>query len=190
MNEFSAWMQDNWYSVGSLLAQIAFLFAGVWFARKILKSLRATQQQFGAMLKLSMTNGMNGLEEHSSGLEEHSKPSETTSHRPSVDVAEDRPTPYVMAEWPAVKRTPSLSEELSGRAVTTSTPMTATEDAAPDTTPYVAAPLTLAEESSNGGHLAAAGRGVVRWLQTPMASSSGPSPWRKVIRWLQAPARS
>jgi hypothetical protein len=55
MNEFTAWMQNNWYALGNLLSQIAFLGAGVWFARKILKTMRASQEQVGALLKLSVT---------------------------------------------------------------------------------------------------------------------------------------
>src|SRR5690348_7493767 len=62
MNEIMNWMQSNWYELGSLTAQFMFLFAGLWFAGKILKTMRATQQQMGALLRLSMTDG---LEEHS-----------------------------------------------------------------------------------------------------------------------------
>ena len=54
MKEFSAWIQSNWYTLGNLLSQLAFLAAGIWFARKILKTIRATQEQFGALLKLSV----------------------------------------------------------------------------------------------------------------------------------------
>jgi hypothetical protein len=43
MNEFTAWMQSNWYALGNLLAQFGFLAAGVWFARKIMKTIRASQ---------------------------------------------------------------------------------------------------------------------------------------------------
>jgi hypothetical protein len=58
MNEFTAWMQNNWYALGNLLAQFAFLAAGVWFARKILKTIRASQEQLGALLKLSFTGAI------------------------------------------------------------------------------------------------------------------------------------
>jgi hypothetical protein len=88
MNEIATWMQGNWYALGNLLAQFAFLVAGVWFARRILKTLRASQEQFGALLKLSMTDGL--------------KP----------NAMPQRPTPYVMAEWPTEAQTPApvLSE--------------------------------------------------------------------------------
>jgi hypothetical protein len=53
MNEFAAWIQNNWYALGNLLMQISFLAAGVWFARTILRTIRASQEQVGALLKLS-----------------------------------------------------------------------------------------------------------------------------------------
>jgi len=88
MNEITAWMQNNWYSLGSLLAEIAFLVAGVWFARKILKTILASQEQIGALLKLSMSDS----------LDERSKVNAPAHHT----------TPYVMAEWPAGEA-PALS---------------------------------------------------------------------------------
>ena len=46
-------MSDNWYAPASLVIQLSFLIAGVWFARNILKTMRAAQDQLGAMLRLS-----------------------------------------------------------------------------------------------------------------------------------------
>lgn len=57
MNE-STWIQSNWYELGNLVAQFAFLAAGIWFARKILRTLRASQEQVGALLKLSVTGSV------------------------------------------------------------------------------------------------------------------------------------
>ena len=57
MNE-STWIQSNWYQLGNLLSQFAFLAAGVWFARKILRTMRASQEQVGALLKLSVTGSL------------------------------------------------------------------------------------------------------------------------------------
>ncbi len=180
MNEITDWIQSNWYELGSLFAQFTFLFAGLWFARKTLKSMRASQQQVGALLRLSM---MDGLEERSQANETpHAAMSDAGSSVVASSVLSpvmDRPTSYSAFERPGRAEAPSLSDEMSGRTMT-STPMTAEHDS----TTYVAAPLTLPED----GH--GVGRGVVQWLQTPMASSSGPSPLRRVVRWLQAPARS
>src|SRR5712664_1106664 len=58
MNEFTAWMQSNWYALGSLLSQFVFLAAGIWFARKILRTIRASQEQVGALLKMSVTGAV------------------------------------------------------------------------------------------------------------------------------------
>jgi hypothetical protein len=58
MNEFFAWAQSNWYELGTLVAEFVFLSAGIWFARKILRTLRASQEQVGALLKLSVTGAV------------------------------------------------------------------------------------------------------------------------------------
>ena len=58
MSEFTTWMQSNWYALGNLLSQFAFLAAGVFFARKILRTMRASQEQVGALLKLSVTGAI------------------------------------------------------------------------------------------------------------------------------------
>lgn len=164
----NAWIQNNWYEFGTLIAEFSFVFAAIWFARKVLKTLRASQEQVGALLKLSVSDGLN-----------ERKPNGALAHSP---------TPYVSSDWPAHK----LSDELSGRPAAStpilSTPASEPIVSTPNSTPYVAAPLTLPEEEHRGSHLAAAGRGVIRWLNTPMASSTGPSPLRKMVHWLQAPA--
>jgi hypothetical protein len=48
-------MSDNWCAPASLAIQLSFLIAGVWFARNILRTMRVSQEQLGAMLKLSIT---------------------------------------------------------------------------------------------------------------------------------------
>jgi hypothetical protein len=56
MNEFSALDQHNLYAPVGLLIQLAFLIAGIWFARNVLRTMRAFQEQVGAILKLSITD--------------------------------------------------------------------------------------------------------------------------------------
>src|SRR5260370_10566968 len=58
MNEFTAWMQSNWYALGNLLSKFAFLAAGICFARKIIRTIRASQEQVGALLKMSVTGAV------------------------------------------------------------------------------------------------------------------------------------
>ena len=55
MSDLSALDQNNWYASVSVVIQLAFLIAGVWFARNVLRTMRAFQEQVGAMLKLSIT---------------------------------------------------------------------------------------------------------------------------------------
>src|SRR5947208_13616170 len=55
MSEFTTWMQSNWYALGSLLLQVAFLAAVVRFAGEILRTMKASQEQVGALLKLAVT---------------------------------------------------------------------------------------------------------------------------------------
>ena len=134
MNEFSIWMQRNWYALGNLLAEFSFLAAGVWFARKILKAVRSSQEQFGALLKLTLSDGLN----------ERSKARETAQ--------------FVLADWPAAVEAPALS---------------------------------LPGPELRSKHLAAAWRGLIRWLQTPMGTGNGShTSWQRILHWLQAPAGS
>ena len=192
MDQIANWVQNNWYELGSLVAQFTVLFAGLWFAAKILRTMRATQQQMGALLRLCMTDG---FEERSKIGESIHEAAPSVVASPMLTPAMERPTSYSAFEKPARTETPSLSSELSGRAKASTpiasepmanTPITSTEDP----TPYIAAPLTLPEDENGGGHLAAAGRGVVQWLQAPMVKKQkSASPLKKVVRWLQAPAR-
>ena len=55
MNNLFALDQSNWFAQAGLLIQLGFLIAGIWFARNILKTMRASQEQIGALLKLSIT---------------------------------------------------------------------------------------------------------------------------------------
>jgi hypothetical protein len=56
MNDFSPLPIKDWYALGSLIAEIGFLVAAVWFARNFLRTMRAFQEQLGALLKLSITS--------------------------------------------------------------------------------------------------------------------------------------
>src|SRR6266849_7437338 len=58
MNDFTTWMQSNWYELGNLFTDFFFLAVGIWFARKILRTLMASQEQVGALLKLSVTGAV------------------------------------------------------------------------------------------------------------------------------------
>jgi hypothetical protein len=92
MNEFSPWTQGNWYAVGSLLNQLAFLVMGVWFARNLLRAMKVFQEQVGALLKLSITAAPN--EQHfSSDSPKHSEDASRYLVRPSTAQTADLPKP-------------------------------------------------------------------------------------------------
>jgi hypothetical protein len=55
MSDLTALDQNNWYASVSVVIQLSFLIAGVWFARNVLRTMRAFQEQVGAILKLSIT---------------------------------------------------------------------------------------------------------------------------------------
>ncbi|SRR5712692_10312015 len=69
MNELTTWVQSNWYALGNLLCEFVFLAAGIWFARRILKTMRASQEQVGALLKLSVTGAINERQSSSAAVE-------------------------------------------------------------------------------------------------------------------------
>ena len=56
MNDFGPLAIKDWYALGSLIAEIGLLVAAVWFARNFLRTMRAFQEQIGALLKLSITS--------------------------------------------------------------------------------------------------------------------------------------
>jgi hypothetical protein len=141
MNDIITWIQNNWYEAGSLTAQFTFVLAALWFARRILRTLRGSQEQIGALLKLSVSDG----------LSERSKAGETVH----------RPTPYVMAEWPATSE-PAAAPEI--------------QETGPETPA-----LTLPGGQQRGG--------IIGWLQAPMKKRQI-APLRKVARWLQEPSGS
>jgi hypothetical protein len=56
MTLFSDWIQANWFELGILVILFAILATVVWFARNILRTLRASQEQVGALLRLSFSD--------------------------------------------------------------------------------------------------------------------------------------
>ena len=56
MTQFSDWVQNNWFELGILVLLCFTLATVVWFARNILKTLRASQEQVGALLRLSFSD--------------------------------------------------------------------------------------------------------------------------------------
>src|SRR5215467_4420389 len=145
VDQITNWVQSNWYELGSLVAQFTFVFAGLWFAGKILKTMRATQQQMGALLRLSMTGG---VEEHPQMNETARETVHGAAHEPAPSVVAssmfgadpERATSYATFEKPARIATPSLSSELSGQVRASASLASVTIAPTQDPTPYVEAP--------------------------------------------------
>ena len=103
MNEIAPWTDSSWYALGSLLTQLGFLIAAIWFARGLLKTLLRFQEQLGALLKLTIT------------------PDPT--ERQSSGVGAKQPLTESRSYWlmPSVLQPPNLSEPAevgAGRLVT------------------------------------------------------------------------
>jgi|GraSoi2013_100cm_1033763.scaffolds.fasta_scaffold11770_3 hypothetical protein len=56
MTQYSDWVQSNWFELGILFLLFATLVTVFWFARNILKTFRASQEQVGALLRLSFSD--------------------------------------------------------------------------------------------------------------------------------------
>jgi hypothetical protein len=56
MREMTDWFQNNWIDLARLLVQVAILAAVVRYGRKLLATMRASQEQVGALLRLSVSD--------------------------------------------------------------------------------------------------------------------------------------
>jgi hypothetical protein len=90
MNDFSPLPVKDWYALGSLVAELGFLIAAVWFARNFLTTMRAFQEQIGALLKLSIT----------------SAPGERQSANPTARNVLAEGSPYWLPPTPSVQVNP------------------------------------------------------------------------------------
>lgn len=183
--------QSGWYGVATLLMQLAFLIAGVWFARNFLKGIRVFQEQMGALLKLSITTTpaeprpANGSakpvsEEMSSYRMMQPERSATVSREPEKAGFEVNGYERVSLESPRV----AVREPLVGRA-----------------NPFMASGSETTREerqveranepmSTYRNERTGAWRGLSAWLQTPMSAppvDPQATGLRRVITWLQTP---
>jgi len=58
MSEFNDWLQNNAVDLARLAVQCAILAVVVRYGRKLLATLRASQEQVGALLRLSVSDAM------------------------------------------------------------------------------------------------------------------------------------
>jgi hypothetical protein len=206
MTEMTDWFQNNWIDLARLLVQCAIFAAVVRYGRKLLAALRASQEQMGALLKLSVSDTVAvqpAAAEPSKRYEPPAPTPEPSSRHdaPSLNLREREPEPEPEPVFAGGFSRSSYDAEreqsLGGRLVGTQAPVFSApapvfsapvpRAESPSLTPWVSAPATEPERLSTPVPPIAARAGVSSWLQAPMRSSSV-SPWRKVVRWLQAPA--
>jgi hypothetical protein len=192
----SDWFDNNWIDLARLLVQCGILAGVVGYSRKLLKTLRASQEQIGALLRLSVSDG--SAPDRAASIADPA-PAPPGFAAPSFAAREpltSRATPPAngfasSASMPAY--VPEREHSLSGRmaaesvAVQEPEPMQAN---APTLTPWIAAPSHGDPERAEGlaERMADSRRNLGHWLKEPPRRSF--NPFRSVFRWLQAPAGS
>jgi hypothetical protein len=197
MSDFSDWLQNNWIDLARLAVQGAILAVVVSYGRKLLKTLRASQEQVGALLKLSV--------------------SDTSAQATEAAVAESEPSLEAKSfssllpeplhtSSAASSRTTFESERehsLGGRVLRESGSVAVAEEEPPAFTPWVAAPSMESQRAEVPSYaevpqrvdmrppqVTRTGNPISRWLQAPIRRPGvrRVNPLRKMVRWLQAPA--
>jgi hypothetical protein len=200
MNDFSDWLQNNGVDLARLFVQIAILAGVVFYSRKILSALRASQEQLGALLRMLLSSdGMThqpASRDHSSSEDFAPKPAVAFSPAPAFSTAKPSPD-YAHSSilgpinGSAVRASTDRDQTLGGRVMADRATATMLEEPPtdpsemPSPTPWVSAPLNSPADGE--GRVAAA----VRWLQqAPTPKPKGANPLKKMVRWLQSPAGS
>ena len=206
---FSDWFENNWIDLARLLVQCAILAVVVRYGRKLLATMRASQEQIGALLKLSVSDS---LAERPAAVSEPEpeparryeparaavpEPAPSRRYEPTqTEVREPEPEPVLEG---AFSRNGGYDAErehtLGGRVIRSHAPAFATpafptspqRAESPSLTPWVSAPLAEPVRMNEPIAPVPPRPSVSTWLQTPVRRS-GVSPWRRAIRWLQAPA--
>jgi hypothetical protein len=215
MNGFSDWFENNWIDLARLLVQLAIFAAVVRYGRKLLATLRASQEQVGALLRLSVSDTAPAVQPAPASEPEPSKRLEPRAAKiwePEPEPKrepEPEPEPvfaggHLRPSYAAERDSrPSYSAEreqsLGGRLAGAQTPSytasaqrepfasSAQREESPSLTPWVSAPAVQPEPLNIPAPALPVRPSASSWLQAPMRSNSV-SPWRKVMRWLQEPA--
>ena len=199
MNGISDWFENNWIDLARLLVQLAIFAAVVRFGRKLLATLRASQEQIGALVKLSVSDTAPAVQPtRAPEPSERFEPPAVRIREPEPEL-EREPEPEPEPVFAGASSRPSYAAEreqsLGGRWMGAQTPAftpPAQRAESPSLTPWVSAPVSVPggeplRLNQELAPLPPARPSASAWLQAPM-HTSGASPWRKVVRWLQAPA--
>jgi hypothetical protein len=196
MNGINDWFENNWIDLARLLVQLAIFAALVRYGRKLLATLRASQEQVGALLRLSVSSD--------TAAERPAPPQPRERFEaPSVNIREperrlepepepeSEPEPVFAGGYSrpsyAAEREQSLGGRLMGaQAPAFSAPAQRMES--PSLTPWVSAPAMEPERLDVPAPPLPPRPNASSWLQAPMRSN-GVGPWRKMVRWLKEPPR-
>lgn len=198
MSDFSDWLQNNWIDLARLAVQGAILAVVVSYGRKLLKTLRASQEQVGALLKLSVSD--TSAQQPPAAAVTDSEPSLEAKSFSSL-----LPEPLHTSSVASSRTTYETEREysLGGRVLRESGAVAVAEEEPASFTPWIAAPSMESQRVEvpqhvevpqrvdlRPPHVARSGNPISRWLQAPIRrpGASRVNPWRKMVRWLQAPA--
>jgi len=191
MSDFSDWLQNNIIDLARLAVQCAILAVVVSYGRKLLRTLRASQEQVGALLKLSVSDA---TPQRSVAAVEVPEPALEARTFSSL-LPEPLHTPSAA---PPVSRYTEREHSLGGRVLRESGSATAVAmEEEPSFTPWIAAPGMESRHAelphdaeARPPEVPPSGNRIASWLQAPIRRPrvSRVSPWRKMVRWLQAPA--
>jgi len=190
MNEFNDWLQNNAVDLARLAVQCAILAVVVRYGRKLLATLRASQEQVGALLKLSVSDAMTERPEASPESTKRFEPSAAPVREPEPQ-PEPEPEPVFAGGFSRTSYAAEREHTLGGRVIGSQSPAFAAPAQrveSPSLTPWVSAPASEPDRVAAQSVSIPARPSASAWLQAPMRSS-GVSPWRKMVRWLQAPVR-
>ena len=207
MNGISDWFENNWIDLARLLVQLAIFAAIMRYGRKLLATLRASQEQVGALLRLSVSSDTAAERPGQRASEprerfEAPEPEPRKRFEPAaMNLREPEPEPQPEPEPEpvfaggggysrpsyAAEREQSLGGRLMGaQAPAFSGPGQQVES--PSLTPWVSAPAMEPERLDVPAPPLPTRPNGSSWLQAPMRSNSV-SLWRKMVRWLTEPAR-
>ena len=206
MSNFGDWLQNYGLDWLRFFVECAILGAVIVYSRKLLRALRASQEQVGALLRLSVSDG---IAEHqpanrSSSEDFGSMPASAPAPAFAMGSAPAYEPPAYTPPAPAPAQSYShgsilgpingfteREQSLGGRVAPDPATATMVEDTpepgfAP-LTPWAGAPVNSPADSAvnDRGRFAAA----VQWLQSaPVPKKRRRNPIVRAIRWLQAPA--
>jgi hypothetical protein len=189
MTEIIEWFQSYWVDLASLLVQCAILATVVRFSRKMLATLRASQEQVGALLRLSVSDAVAEQPAPTPQPRQQFEPAAVNFREPERE-PEPEPEPVLAGAFSRENHAAEREHTLGGRVIgepAASYPTLGQRPESPSLTPWVSAPVTEPVRASLPAAPPAARPSGSSWLQAPMRSS-GVNPLRKVLRWLQAPA--